>query len=59
LNILLLQPNETGEVFGRVNDVIQTEFRASTYDGFMVSGVPYRRAIELDPRATAIVHGSA
>jgi VWFA-related protein len=54
VDILILQRNETGEVFGRVNETIQMGLREETYEKFLAVGVPYQHAIELDPRSTVI-----
>jgi hypothetical protein len=54
VDVLILQRNETGDVFGRVNETIQMNFRDATYAKLLTSGVPYSRVIEVHPRTTVI-----
>jgi hypothetical protein len=54
IDILILQRNETGNVFGRVNETIQMNFRDTTYDWLKLSGVTYRRTIDVDPQASIV-----
>lgn len=51
---MILQRDETGDVFGRVNEIIQMGFRDAAYRRRLTSGVPYHHAIDLDARATTI-----
>jgi hypothetical protein len=53
-DVLILQRNEVGKVFERVNDTIQMDFSEATYERLRTSGVPYRRTIALNPQATAM-----
>jgi VWFA-related protein len=53
-DILILQRNETGENFGRINDTVVMNFREATFTKFLREGIPYQRLISFDPKATAI-----
>ena len=54
IDVLLSQRNETGDVFDRVNDTIQMDLSDATYRRFQETGVPYRKTLALDPKATLI-----
>jgi VWFA-related protein len=54
VDVLILQRNETGKLFERVNDTIQMNFSDATYERLRASGVPYRRTVALNPQATAM-----
>lgn len=54
VDILILQRDETGNVFGRINETIQMELREASYRELLLSGVLYRREIEIEPNATVI-----
>jgi len=53
-DVLILQRNEKGKVFERVNDTLQMNFSDASYVRLRTSGVPYRRTIALNPQATAM-----
>lgn len=53
-DILVLQRNETGQTFGRVNDTVMMNFREATYRKLIEEGVPYQRTILIDPKATVL-----
>jgi hypothetical protein len=54
VDVMILQRDETGDIFRRVNETIQMGFRDSTYNNLLAGGLPHRLAINLDPRATVI-----
>ena len=53
-DILILQRNETGETFGRINDTVVMNFREATYQRFLQDGIPYQRTLVIDPKATVV-----
>lgn len=51
VDVFLVQRDQRGQEFGRVNDTIMMRLKQSTYERLRQSGAPYRREINLDPRA--------
>ena len=51
VDVFLVQRDQRGQEYGRVNDTIMMRLKQSTYERLRQSGAPYRREIKLDPRA--------
>jgi VWFA-related protein len=54
VDVFLLQRDQQGQGFGRVNDTIAMRLKPSTYQQMLKTGAPYRREITVSPRSTLL-----
>jgi len=54
VDIFLVQRDQQGREFNRVNDTVQMRLRQSTYQHMLTTGAPYRHEITVNPKAAVL-----
>jgi VWFA-related protein len=54
VDVFLLQRDQQGHEFGRVNDTIAMRLKQATYQQMLKTGAPYRHEVTLDPKADVL-----
>jgi len=54
VDVFLLQRDQQGHEFGRVNDTIAMRLKQATYQQMLKTGAPYRREVVLNPKADVL-----
>ena len=54
VDVFLLQRDERGHEYGRVNDTIELRLKPATYQKVLKTGAPYRREVALHPNADVL-----
>jgi VWFA-related protein len=54
VDVFLVQRDQRGQEFGRVNDTITMRLKQATYDRMLKTGAPYRHEITLNPKAEVL-----
>ena len=54
VDVYLVERDQRGQEFGRVNDTIAMRLKQSTYEQMLKTGAPYQHAIALSPKADVL-----
>jgi hypothetical protein len=54
VDVFLVQRDQHGKEFGRVNDTIEMRLKQATYEQMLKTGAPYQHAIMLSPKADVL-----